>query len=240
MALMNLGLGGFSPVRNDSQVVASDDNLRGGWDSWLSNWNNTYQQRSTPIAASYTPGRDEAIQSFVSQYDPGQGVASLAQQAFGAAPGNDGLSGYVAAAANMLGGMDAFNRIDNMGAGSYSAGYTPDPAELQRMQAEKTQMEDRRNAMYANQQAYDQQTGNGFAGGILNDSYSQPFSNTVTGAPSAQQGFGTGLMGGAGTTAAPSTGLTPFGAPAAPQGQQTANAGGWGGPFSNKNPWSLG
>lgn len=92
------------------------------------------------------------------------------------------------------------------------------------------------------QQAYNQQTGGGFTGGILNDSYAKPFSNVL-----GANGFSSGMMGqgttnlgmGAGTTAAPSTGLTPFGAPAASTGQQTGTAQGWGGPFSAKNPWSL-
>lgn len=96
------------------------------------------------------------------------------------------------------------------------------------------------NNQAVQQQAYGQQTGGGFNGGILNSSYSQPFGNTITGTQNPAGGFSGGLMSGAGQTAAPSTGLTPFGAGGASTGQQPAPAAGWGGPFSAKNPWSLG
>lgn len=101
----------------------------------------------------------------------------------------------------------------------------------------------------SNQQAYNIANGGGFAGGILNSSYANPFGNTVTGLANPAAGanmassFTSGLMGGFGPTAAPSTGIAPFGAPAASQGQQwgqPADSSSWGGPFSNKNPWSLG
>lgn len=105
----------------------------------------------------------------------------------------------------------------------------------------------RKNNQATQQQAYNQQTGGGFNGGILNGSYAQPFGNTITGTANTTgtTGFNGGMMG-AGQVAAASTGLNPtgpaagmlgtgFGSVAAPQAGAS-----WGGPFSNKNPWSLG
>lgn len=231
MALMNLGMGGFAAPRADSQVVGSSYDAINNYGGWLSDWQKRYADASRPV---YSSDYDMAVLNAGRSLDPMTGVIQ-ADAAFG----RNGAAGDPAAQSALQGVLNPseFANINNASRSSYQIGTQGD---VNGLMAEQAKMEAMRQQIATQQQAYDQQNGGGFAGGILNDSYSQPFSNTVTGAPSAQQGFGTGLMGGAGTTAAPSTGLTPFGAPAAPQGQQMANAGGWGGPFSNKNPWSLG
>ena len=65
------------------------------------------------------------------------------------------------------------------------------------------------------QQAYGQQTGGGFSGGILNSSYAKPFGNTITGMADMGGAFSGGMMGG-NATAAPSTGLMPAGPASSP------------------------
>jgi hypothetical protein len=106
---------------------------------------------------------------------------------------------------------------------------------LQQQQAAATQAQQaaagRQQNQNLQQQAYGQQTGGGFSGGLLNPSYAQPFGNTL--------GFNGGMMG-SGEAPAASTGLNPWMAPAGGSSPSTANSGAWGGPFSNKNPWSLG
>lgn len=106
------------------------------------------------------------------------------------------------------------------------------------------------------QQAYNQQSGGGFAGGIIDESYSNPFSNQISG----QRSVG-GLGGLGGMQTDPSMpnvampwqqpwGTPGFGQPGrgnsqgvggySPTGQQSTNQQGsqWGGVFGAKNPWS--
>lgn len=104
------------------------------------------------------------------------------------------------------------------------------------------------------QQAYNQQSGGGFAGGIIDASYSDPFSNQISG-----QSFG-GLGGLGGIPSDPSLpnvsmpwaqpwGTPGFGQPGqgnsvgaySPTGNQQQNGqqgSQWGGVFGAKNPWS--
>ncbi len=106
------------------------------------------------------------------------------------------------------------------------------------------------------QQAYNQQSGGGFAGGIIDESYSDPFSSQISG----QRSVG-GLGGLGGMPTDPSMpnvampwqqpwGTPGFGQPGQgnsqgvggynPTGQQQGNQQGsqWGGVFGAKNPWS--
>ena len=119
--------------------------------------------------------------------------------------------------------------------------------------AQAAQLKAERDAFQTNQNtqqdAYNKQNGGGFAGGILNSSYAKPFSDQIGQGQTGVSASSPAVMG-AGSAAAPSTGLAPtgpavasgapggpsgFGAPSGPQ--QDAKA--WGGVFSNKNPWSL-
>ena len=110
--------------------------------------------------------------------------------------------------------MDAYNGTQAANAAAAQA------ADQQRQQNQQLQ-----------QQAFNQQTGGGFAGGLLNPSYSQPFGNTL--------GFSGGMMG-SGQAPAASTGLNAWMPQGTGSSPSAGNSGAWGGPFSNKNPWSLG
>lgn len=116
---------------------------------------------------------------------------------------------------------------------------SPEYAQLQASQAATRASQAAAQANTSTQQqAYNQQTGGGYTGGILDAAkYAQPFGNTITG--------GAGLMG-APTTAAASTGLNPTG-PASPNPFATgfgsaglqSSPSAWGGAFSYQNPWSV-
>ena len=118
--------------------------------------------------------------------------------------------------------------------------------EQERIRSEQAAFQANQNTQ---QDAYNKQTGGGFAGGILNGSYAKPFSDQIG---QGQTGISASspMITGTGSAAAPSTGLAPTGpaaatgAPGTPPGfgrapgtPQEAKA--WGGVFSNKNPWSL-
>lgn len=261
---MNLGMGsGFAPPRNDSQVVGSNLDATTGYDawlaaqqgqrsSWMSDWNTRLTAAQQPVYSTPQLTLANSLIGTDASFSNPDGTSTrralnsqdivdfmnVERNGFN----SGGRDAWAAAVGNMPSGT--LNQYRNTSTAQFQTGTAGDPAALQ-AEREKyesgfsstlAQMNAQRDQSAIQQQAYNQQNGGGFAGGILNESYAQPFGSTITGA----SGFGTGLMGGAGTTAAPSTGLTPFGAPAAPQGQGMGTTQGWGGPFSNKNPWSLG
>lgn len=129
--------------------------------------------------------------------------------------------------------------------GVYQEIATPGRVDLSRLYSERAAKEAEfaaaqdRNARQ--QQAYSQQLGGGFTGGLINGSYSNPFAGQITGVSSsdpsmpwsqswATPGFGGGSAGG----------YSPNGTGQSAPSNTGGQGGGWGGPFSNRNPWSLG
>lgn len=198
-------------------------------------WVNSLTQNVTPYAMNgklnqislLDPDLAQQFQSYYGNRNP----------SMGAGYGQDGAYQQQQAAANAQ--AQAISQQQQAAAQA--------AAKAQAEAAAKAQAEEaaRQNNQATQQQAYNQQTGGGFSGGILNSSYAQPFGNTITGTANTG-GFNGGMMG-APSTAAASTGLNPTGPAAgmlgtgfgAATGQQPG-ASAWGGPFSNKNPWSLG
>jgi len=94
------------------------------------------------------------------------------------------------------------------------------------------------------QSAYDQSNGGGFNGGIINASYGTPFGMSGgIGSPTQVDGVNMpetqpwGMAGYGGPTGAVSQGG--FGTGLMAQGANQAQPSGWGGPFTNKNPWAA-
>lgn len=266
--ISNLGLG-WDPQRIDSSVVKTPD-YAGQISAAAAPYqaqaaslqapqspqdllNSLIQQRAqeqfkyynTP-AAGYVPDGTLTLDTITKQL---MSQVPTYVQGQGNGWGLDGLLGagaqqYRDYVGNQAGSMNGFAGYGSQGS------YQPQQAEYQQQQAQiaqqqaaavakaKAEADAAASNQATQQQAYNQQTGGGFSGGILNGSYSQPFSNTITGTAN------TGGFAGAPSTAAPSTGLAPTGPAAngtgaAPAGAP-ASSNAWGGPFSNKNPWSLG
>ena len=145
------------------------------------------------------------------------------------------------------------------------AGYDPDQVARQNaaavaaLYAEKKKKDAEFDAFKTNetrqQQAFDQQTGGGFTGGLIDASYSDPFSSQISGA-STVGGLG-GLGGMPVDPSMPNVAMPwaqPWGTPGFGQPGQGSSQGvgsynpqsggpqqqsGWGGPFGTRNPWSY-
>ena len=231
----NLGMG-LDPQRNASSVVMGAD----GYAQQLAN----LQAPQTPSALlggiiSQEAQHKAKFYDNYAGYDgfadsPNLHSADFWQQYLGAnAPGIAQGGGLAQSGWFAPGDVQQYQDASAAYPGQQAA-YTAQAAALAKQQQAATQNQ------ATQQQAYNQQTGGGFNGGILNSSYSQPFGNVIQGMPAPNNGFAAGMMGGGGSAAPPGTGLTPFGAGGSSTGQQAASPQGWGGPFSAKNPWSLG
>lgn len=234
----NFGMGrpNFGVTRQPSQVVNSAESAQ---ENFMRDW----QARRDALANTGQGGVNREYLPDFSWYGDG-GV-----QAGPWAPTVNGVAQF----------QDGWRSQDFNGAvyGHDSGGvYLETPTEISApdfsaLNAERARKEAEFAAMRGNQtrqqQAYGQQLGGGFSGGIVNDSYSNPFAGQITGQASGgdpsmpgvtmplAQPWGTPGFGGSGGGSI--GGYSPSG-----MGQQQGNnqGGGWGGPFSNRNPWSLG
>lgn len=266
------GLSGFAPVRFDSLPQTSEAEYA----QQAAARQQEYGRKIAAVPEVMTPDAYAAslmqapTQNYLGMFqsagiDLGPNAQSLVQNALQ----RDFQTGTLDQAYAAVGGKDnwdAWNRYYNGGAAQAQAAYGGQVSGLYdkayaQMDADAKAAAARQQNQQLQQQAYSQQTGSGFTGGLLNDSYGNAFGN-VLGANAS--GFSGGMMSqptsnlgmGSGSAVAPSTGLNPWMPPAAPnngmatplsqpmqappQAPNNGNAAGWGGPFSAKNPWSLG
>jgi hypothetical protein len=247
----NFGMGRptFSQPRQESQTVSSF--RESDVSDWMSGWQSRYDAEAGRASAGSVASK-EYLPSFAwseglnMRGGPWAPVSDMGRPQF--------INGWQS---EDFGGT-RFGHDDGgvyMQQGYDSPGYTPDfsalNAEKAAKEAEFAAARERQNRQ---QQAYSQQLGSNFAGGIINDSYQTPFGGQITGQSSPfgndpgmpgvtmpwAQPWGTPGYGGA-TGGQSIGGYSPQGI-GAQNNQQSGGFGsgsGWGGPFGKSNPWSL-
>lgn len=233
--------------RQASQQVLGDDYYQGQQNDWLSGWQNRYDAAQPTWVQTGGPHSSADISPLLNTPGASNGIvggapafAEYAQTMYDNAGNGD---------SNALAYLSNFGL--SAGASSAPTGYYDNSAR-NALNTEKTSqqaqydamMQTRQKNQQAQQSAYDQSNGGGFLGGTINSSYSTPFGMTGgIGAPTQTDGVNMpntqpwGMAGYGGATGAASQGG--FGVGLMAQGANQSQPSGWGGPFTNKNPWAA-
>jgi hypothetical protein len=265
MSAWNLGLApAFQQARRESTPIMGEGDYQAKENAWLGDWQGRWNA-ATPVATG--PSRWDMIQQGTQDaggyFLTGDKGAADPFTNMWQSDGNAALNSYATGAFNGDGtdpsylinalGQDRFNQIANYQPTMDDSARRGLESERDRQMAQfNLDRQTRQQNQQAQQQSYNAMNGGGYAGGIIDEGYSSPWSTgssslsdptqatpgSTFGQPWATPGYG-GESGGQAIggytryTRQSQGGLGGLGGmPNQTQG------GGMGGPFSNSNPWA--
>lgn len=168
VAAWNLGLApAFQPARRESTAIRTEGDYDAQNNAWLGDWQSRWDA-ATPVTTYHGPTREEYLAN----------AMSSAAQSFS---GSDFQYGqYLSDAFNAGGDTSLLSGVDM----NYQQPFTVDDSARRALDAEKARQtsqwdldrQTRQQNQQAQQQSYNQMSGGGFAGGIIDEGYSSPWS----------------------------------------------------------------